>query len=248
MRRRWLVGLAVALLGLPKGQALAQATEALTLRVSKDFGFQAGNRVQGTISMWVEGAGEDIVQVTFLIDGQIVGVDREAPFRHQFHTGDYDLGAHLLTGVAQRADGVEIRAPEREVEFVTAEEGWRVGLQIGGPILGLVLLISILGTLGPVLLGRRTPFRLGEYGLAGGAVCRRCGLPFSRHSLAPNLLLGKLERCPHCGKWSIVRQASRAELEIAEARFSADAQKGALRADDEDERLRREIEDSRYES
>jgi hypothetical protein len=110
------------------------------------------------------------------------------------------------------------------------------------------LLISILGTLGPVLLGRRTPFRLGEYGLAGGAVCRRCGLPFSRHSLAPNLLLGKLERCPHCGKWSIVRQASRAELEIAEARFSADAQKGALRADDEDERLRREIEDSRYES
>jgi hypothetical protein len=248
MRRRWLVGLAVALLGLPTAVAWAQATETLTLRVNKDFGFQAGNRVQGTISMWAEGAGEDVVEVTFLIDGQVVGIDQEAPFRHQFHTGDYALGTHVLSAVALRADGVEIRAPEREVEFVTAEEGWRVGLQIGGPILGLVLLVSILGTLGPVLLGRRTPFRLGEYGLAGGAVCARCGLPFSRHSLAPNLVLGKLERCPHCGKWSIARQASRAQLEIAEARFDADAKQGALRPDDEADRLRREIEDSRYES
>ena len=246
MKRTWMIGLAVVLLGLPTAVAWAQATETIDLRVSKDFGFQAGNRLQGTISMWAEGAGDDIAEVTFRIDGQIVGVDREPPFRQQFHTGDYALGMHVLAAVGRRDDGVEIAAPERTVEFVTAEEGWRVGLRIGGPILALVLIVSILGTLGPVLLGRRHPFRLGEYGAAGGAVCPRCRLPYARHMMAPNLLVGKLERCPHCGRWAIAHAATRAELEAAEQRVRDDSQRGALEVSDERERLRREIDESRY--
>ncbi len=236
----------VVLLGLPSAVAWAQTTESIDLRVSKDFGFQAGNRLQGTISMWAEGAGDDIVEVTFRIDGQVVGVDREAPFRQQFHTGDYALGTHALSAVGLRSDGAEIATAERTVEFVTAEEGWRVGLQIGGPILALALIVSLLGTIGPVLLGRRHPFRLGEYGAAGGAVCPRCRLPYSRHALAPNLLMVKLGRCPHCGRWAFARAASRAELDAAEKRVRDDSQRGALEVTDEQERLRREIDDSRY--
>jgi hypothetical protein len=45
-----------------------------------------------------------------------------------------------------------------------------------------------------------------------------------------------------------VRAASRAELEMAEGRLDADAQKGAIDVEDEGARLRREIDDSRYES
>jgi hypothetical protein len=246
MKRIPFIVLAVVLLALPGSGAWAQATQAITLRVGKDFGFQAGNRVQGTISMYVNDAGADIRQVTFLIDGQVVGVDVEAPFRHQWRTGDYALGMHTLAAIALRDDGVELAAPERSFEFVSADEGWRVGLQIGGPLLALVLVISILGTVGPVVLGRGKPFRLGEYGPAGGAVCRRCGMPFSRHVLAPNLLLGKLERCPHCGRWAIVGAASPVELKAAEQRVHADSQRGALEVNDEQERLRREIDESRF--
>ncbi|MEK6221558.1 MAG: hypothetical protein N2D54_04870 [Chloroflexota bacterium] len=36
-------------------------------------------------------------------------------------------------------------------------------------------------------------FHLGIYSAAGGAVCPRCQLPYSRHLLSPNLLVGKLE-------------------------------------------------------
>ncbi len=245
MKRYRVIWLIMALLALPSA-AWAQATEVIDLRVNKDFGFQAGNRLQGTISMWIEGAGDDVIEVTFHIDGRVVGVDREAPFRQQFHTGDYALGMHTLAAVGLRDDGVEIATPERTVEFVTADEGWRVGLQIAGPLLALVLVISILGTVGPVLLGRRHPFRLGEYGAAGGAVCPRCRLPYARHVLAPNLVLGKLERCPHCGRWAIVGAATRAELQAAEQRVRDDSQRGALEVDDEQERLAREIDESRY--
>jgi hypothetical protein len=38
-------------------------------------------------------------------------------------------------------------------------------------------------------------------------------MPFSRSVLAPNMLVGKLERCPHCRKWAIVGRAGSADLE-----------------------------------
>ena len=39
----------------------------------------------------------------------------------------------------------------------------------------------------------------GQDGVAGGAICPRCELPYSRKTFSPNLLIGRLERCPHCG-------------------------------------------------
>jgi hypothetical protein len=84
------------------------------------------------------------------------------------------------------------------------------------------------------------------YGAAGGAVCPRCTLPYSRNPLSPNLLFGKLERCPHCGKWGIARAASRSELDAAEVRLRQDSQRGTLEAADEQGRLQQEIEDSRF--
>ncbi|MFM8321607.1 MAG: hypothetical protein ACKOC5_11890 [Chloroflexota bacterium] len=61
------------------------------------------------------------------------------------------------------------------------------------------------------------------------------------------MLFGKLERCPYCGKLAIVRARSQAELRAAEAAERADAAQGVLQVDEsEDDRLRREIEDSRY--
>jgi hypothetical protein len=58
----------------------------------------------------------------------------------------------------------------------------------------------------------------------------------------------KFDRCPYCGKWSLVRRASKEELEAAELTEIEAAQAGAYKPDisPEDE-LRRELEDSRYE-
>jgi hypothetical protein len=239
--------LVLALL-LARAVGAAAQGEGLELGLSRDFGYGAGRDIQGLFTMHVdEQAG--VTEVSFLIDGEVVAIDDEPPFEFQFSTGDYRLGVHTLAAVGALEGGGEIRSPERTVEFVSADEGWKTVLRIAGPVLVIILLASVIGIVGPLVLDRKgTGFQRGVYGLAGGAVCPRCGLPFSRHSLAPNLLLGKLERCPHCGRWSIVRQANRAELEIAEARFDADAEQGALRPDDEAERVRREIEDSRYES
>ena len=62
------------------------------------------------------------------------------------------------------------------------------------------------------------------------------------------MLTGKLDRCPHCGKWSVVRRATPAELSAAEAAelAAAKAEQAETPGLSEEERLRQELEDSRY--
>lgn len=226
--------------------AAAQEPEPLPLSISRDFGFASGGRIQGTFSLRVRGP-DDLVRVEFLIDGQVLNVDEEPPFRYQFNTGSYALGMHTLAAVGTTADGRRLSSRVHTVEFVSAEEGFRVAGSIVLPLLAVVGGITLLGLLLPALLDRGGAARVGDYGPAGAAVCRRCGLPFGRRLLAPNLLTGKLARCPHCGRWQIAGRARRADLEAAEARRAAQAGLGGLEVEDEAERLRRRIEDSRFE-
>ncbi len=237
----------VLLLSLIPPSAVAGQDETWDLGLSRDFGYGGGSNIQGLFTMRVDDV-DGLTQVAFLMDGEVVGTDREPPFELQFSTGNYPLGSHSLAAVGTLEGGGEIQTPERHFEFVSAGEGWQAALRIIGPVVGIVLAAMLIGLVGPLLLDRgKRSFRRGEYGAAGGAVCPRCGLPFSRRLLSPNLLLGKPERCPHCRRWSIVRQASRAELEAAEARLDADALRGAMEVEDEAGRLRREIDDSRFE-
>ena len=84
------------------------------------------------------------------------------------------------------------------------------------PILLFTAGLTVLGLGIPLLLSRKKDFVLGKYGIAGGAICPRCDLPFSRFFLSPNLVAGKLVRCPHCGKISIRARASQNQLQKAE--------------------------------
>ncbi len=116
-------------------------------------------------------------------------------------------------------------------------------------LVGVVILIVIARRVVPMLGGRQdtvagsTP---GSYGPAGGAICPHCGRTFSRNLLSPNLVIGKLSRCPHCGKWSVVAAASPAALAAADA-----AQREPTETADaplsSEEKLRRQIENSKYE-
>ena len=245
--KRCAVLLSLMILAFAVVPAAAQVTEQpFELHLSRDFGYGGGSHIQGLFTMGVDDRG-DVVRVEFLIDNLVVLTDTERPFRYQFNTGAYALGPHTLAAVGYTADGRELRTQERRYEFVTAEEGWQAAGRIAIPVIGLVILVSLAGTVGPALLGRGKPHRRGEYGAEGGAVCPRCGFPFSRHVISPNMLVGKLERCPHCGKWAVVRRASAGELEAAEARLAAEESRGHLAVDDEKERLRRIIDESRYE-
>ena len=114
------------------------------------------------------------------------------------------------------------------------------------PLLIVVGGATLLGVLAPVLMGRKKNHRPGEYGMAGGAVCPRCTFPYSRRVLSPNMLVGKLERCPHCGKWAVVPRATSAELEAAESRLAQEST-GTIETLSEEEKLRRMIDDSRFE-
>jgi hypothetical protein len=60
--------------------------------------------------------------------------------------------------------------------------------------------------------------------------------------------VGKLGRCPHCGKWAIVRRATAIELEQAEEHYRGHRGEVQKPVEDEVERLRKQIEDTRYES
>ena len=223
-----------------------EPTLAVSLR--KDFGYALGSHIQGTFSVHV-GEEEDITQIALWIDEEQITVDDEAPYSIRFTTSDFTPGVHNITVIGLMTDGDEISSQPIEVEFLTTEQARGQAFELLIPVLAIVLVVMVLGALVPALIGRRKlTFKPGAYGPAGGAICTRCNLPFSRNYFSPNLLVGKLERCPHCGKWSIAKRASTSNLEAAEARFAASMAKGGIQKEDEGTLLRRMIDDSRYEN
>lgn len=245
--RHLLTILLVVLFAIPS-LVFAQDDETLTLRINRDFGFGGGSRIQGRFSMRASGP-DSLERVEFLIDGEVVDVDHEAPFRYQFHTDDFPPGVHQLSALGITNDGRQLSSVTFTYQFLSSEQAKSVTTKLVVPILVIVGLLSLVAIIGPALLGKRKgAFRIGEYGAAGGAICPRCTFPYSRHFLSPNLLVGKLERCPHCGKWALVSRASPSDLEAAEARLNADHEKGRRPVEREDDQdLKRQLEDSRFE-
>jgi hypothetical protein len=235
---------ALLLILLPLSAAAQETDETLVLSLSRDFGYGGGNRIQGTFSLRASGS-DDLVRVEFLIDGEVVSTDEEAPYRYQFNTASYEVGSHTFSARGYTADGTLIGSNQFSREMISSENAWQDVRDILVPLLAVIAVLAVLGTLGSALLGRKKEHKPGEYGAAGGTVCRRCGFPFSRNLLSPNLMAGKLERCPHCGKWGILPRASSTELEAAEARLAQESQ-GTLGAPSEDQRLRRMIDESRF--
>jgi len=62
-----------------------------------------------------------------------------------------------------------------------------------------------------------------------------------------NLVVGKYDRCPYCGKWSLTRAASPSQLAAAEAaEVEAITQAEQASPIDEAKQLGRDLDDSRY--
>lgn len=241
--------LAISLLLIFSSPALAQEEEpGISLKLNRDYGYGGfGGEIQGTFSLKASGP-DELVEVQFYIDDTLIGTDATTPYKIQFRTEIYPPGAHTFHAIGILPDGTEVHSNKINRQILSGEEAGKSTIKLVVIILGVIIGISVIGIVLPNMLGKKgKQIQIGEYSLAGGAVCPRCKMPYSRHAFSPNLAVGKLERCPHCGKWAIVRRASKADLESAEERFRQDKKEGGLVvSQDEDEILRRALEDSRF--
>jgi hypothetical protein len=239
----------IALLLALAPAASAQDEQAeLSISLRRDFGYGGfGNDIQGTFTIRASGP-DDLAEVQFYLDDVVIAVDQESPFAFQFNTGNYDPGLHTISAVGILADGSEIRSRELTQDFLSDDDAMGKTIGLVGPILAISALAMVLGAIVPALMGKKGSNRpIGEYSAAGGTVCPRCQFPFSRNVLSPNVVYGKLERCPHCGKWSIRPRASHPELAAAEERLrAAQEETGQIKVDEQDN-LKRALDDSRFE-
>ncbi len=220
-----------------------ESAPALELSLRRDWGYGGlQGQIQGHFTLRAQ-APEDVQRVVFYLDEDVLGEVNAPPFELRFVTDAYPLGMHTFWAEGYTADGRLLRSNRLRREFVAPSQGWEFAGRIVLPVLGVTFLALLLSALATLRGGKQAV--AGNYGIAGGAVCPKCGRPFGRHWWAPNLVTGKLERCPHCGRWSIVRAASPEALCAAEQAAERPAASPAA-IFDATEQLKKDLDESRY--
>lgn len=247
-RRLWLLLLLSAWL-VTAVALFAQSEPALQLSLRRDFGLGMGANIQGTFSLRATGPA-DLERVIFFIDDQPLAEVAAPPFQVQFHTDTFAEGPHTLAATGYTTSGVELRANTLTRNFLPAGAGTNFAIWLGVAVVVLGLGGSWLTS---KIAGRgRANAQNGDVaisGLFGGTICPKCARPFARHWWGLNLVVGKYDRCPHCGKWSLVQAVHPDVLAASqEAMRQADAQETAAAAPDAAASARRRLDDSRFES
>jgi hypothetical protein len=243
-RSAFLVALFILLVTLPA--AIAQEDPPLTLRLSRDFGLGLGSSIQGTFSYRVD-APDEVVDVSFLMDGKLLAESRQRPFRYQFKTDDFATGIHTMSAVGRTASGTELPSNTITRNFLAAGASRQFTVWIFGGVLVLIV-SSWLVSFWASKRGKTGKTR-GISGPVGTAVCPNCGKPFARHLWGLNLGVGKYDRCPHCHKWNLVRRASAVEIEVALKLLDGDDRATAVAPPhNDDEDLQNRLNDSRYDN
>ncbi len=226
--------------------------EDLVLRLRRNFGYGGSGEIQGLFSMIAEGSA--VTRVVFYIDDQVIGEDQEAPFQVQFSTDNYPLGMHSLRATGFTEDGEEIPSNIIQIEFVSAEAGWKAGLELVLPILVLLVVVFGVGILVTILTSKKrlnpAPGTPRKYGFSGGSICPRCNRPTPLHLMGLNLGTKKYDRCENCGKWSLMHSIPLPKLRQAEAdeltRAVLEEDQASTNLHRPEEKLRKELDDSRY--
>lgn len=240
-----ILSIALLALALPGVSFARQESQLLSLSLLRNFGYGGLGKIQGNFTLRVNDPPAELSEVSFYLDGELMGVVTEAPFLLKFHTSDFEDGEHRMNAVGTLASGGVLESNAITKVFLSSDQAWGETQQIIVPLLLGVGALTVLGLALPALLGRKKEHVSGQYGMAGGAVCPRCSLPFSRPYLAPNLMVGKLVRCPHCGKFSVQPAASPARLQEAERRYAGEIDQPLITESEGD--IEKMIEDSRFE-
>ncbi len=248
-RYLWLFISTLFVLTFPLDASLAQnEQDTLEIRLNRDFGYAGfGNDIQGLFTLKATGP-ERLERVEYQLDGETIGSANEAPFRFQFQTDNYPPGVHTISAIGNLNDAKTLNSNEIVTEFVSSTNARTQTITIAGTIIVIVLGGMVLAAVIPILLGRKSKssgFQPQNYGMMGGAVCPKCGKPFARHPWGLNLVVGKLDRCPHCGKWSLVARATPDQLRFAEENLQKNKQPELPISNDGDQ-LQRDVENSKY--
>ncbi len=247
MKKRIYIVLSICLLfSLIPGAVYAfQESPALRLGLTRNFGYGGMGEIQGDFTLKVVDPPANLAEVSFYMDGELMEAVAQEPFRVKFHTSNYEDGEHHMSATGILEDGSVLESNTITKDFLSSDQAWSKTQRIILPLLIGIGALSLIGIGAPMLFGRKKEYIPGKYGPAGGAVCPRCSLPFSRPYLSPNLLVGKLVRCPHCGKISILPMASTQSLKEAEKRYVGEGSPH-ITSDGEDD-IKKMIDESRFE-
>jgi len=192
------------------------------INLRRDFGYGAGSTVRGTFTISLAGDESQVSSVEFLIDGEVLAKVTSAPFKFQFHTDDYGIGIHQLGALVILDDGSVETTKTASFNFISKQDERSSIVAIFAAIGGAILLGLVIFWLVQSLVIKKKPVGANaagsprSYGMLGATICPKCGRPFSRHIWGFNLVVGKLDRCEHCGKWSMTTQATPEALRAAE--------------------------------
>ena len=225
-------------------------SEELNLILSRDFGYGGFNGdIQGTFSVKASGPA-NLERVQFFLDDTLLGEDTEAPFAIQFVTDNYPTGAHVFSAFGYTTDGKQITSITISAVFVSKGEGLSAGLKLIVPILVVVfgsIAITALSAMINVRKGKKLPAGAPRSYTFGGGICPKCKRPFGFPLLSLKMIVGRLMPCPHCGKWSIMKRASISDLHAAEV-AELDKVENQFFKHSEEEKSRKELDDSRYQN
>lgn len=208
--------LLVFFLGLSTSLVNAQGESSWTINLRRNWGYGAGSNIQGSMTLSLSGDLVSVTRVEYFIDDQVLSDQNEAPFSFSFNTDNYEEGVHELHARVYTKNGEVISVGPSIYNFLSSADAMNTTFQLIGVILGITLLgmaITYFASSRNRSSGEKS---VGPLGLA---VCKRCGLAFPRSIFGFNLVAGKFERCPHCGKWQLTRRASAAEIEQAERKL-----------------------------
>jgi len=229
------------------------AQDGYRLLIDRNFGFAAGSQIRGDFTLKISGDQDALVSVTFLLDGEEMATITEAPFRYRFNTSNYAEGIHELSARLILKDGSTVELTPRRFEFASSQAEREAIVKIIVPLLGVVLLLTLVGggvqmlALRGKQAGRYAPGEARNYGVAGGAICPKCQRPTPIHLWSINLAVGRWDRCENCGQFSLMRRQPLEVLRAAEAaELQAEKSLRPTNAKSEEEKLRELLDQSKY--
>ncbi|MDY0125012.1 MAG: hypothetical protein RBS09_02305 [Anaerolineaceae bacterium] len=232
-KTHYLIGIFLVLaLALVFSEAQAQEQSQWILKLTRNFGYGSGSDIQGNMTLSLGGDLNSITKVVYYIDDELMAEVSQNPFKLPFNTDDYQPGVHEMRAEITSNDGKVMPAGPIVYNFLSAiDAGGKtttmivVILGITAAAMGLSWLIS----------SRQKDSGVMTAGIHGLAVCNRCGKTFPRSFFGMNMVIGKFERCPHCGKWQITRRASPLEIEWANERNQPEEPERIVEKPEEDD-------------
>ncbi len=214
-KRLWLGILLIALFGLSFSSVFAQEGSQFGLRLRRDWGYGAGADIQGRVTLSLSGDTGTLSKVVFYMDDAVMAEVSEAPFSFSFSTDDYPSGLRRMSAIVFTSDESSQEVAPITYNFLSKDAASSASTKIMVLVIGLILVSLAVSVF---ISSRNKGSETANGGMNGLAVCQRCGKTFPRSILGLNVVVGKFERCPHCGKWQLTRRASPAEIELADSR------------------------------